>query len=345
MRSYLYNIITGSPKEPIGFLIRWLFLLLSLLYLAGIRLRGIFFKTGLLKSYRLKASVISIGNITWGGTGKTPLVEAICRYFSEHGRRVSLLTRGYGEDENRVLSENMDKVSVLAGGDRVKNALKKETESDVGLFVLDDGFQHAKIKRDLDIVTINATDPFGTGFVIPGGILREPISSLKRADIAVITKTNLVTKEEADIVKNKVLKVNPDMDIFESIHQPILLYSNKSQEQPLGYIKGKNICAVSALGDNGSFIKTLKNLGAHIGSEISYMDHHKYTAADLSAIFDSCAKNQIDTLVTTEKDWVKLKKLIAGPSADNIEILILKIKLRISNEEDFFGRLSSCISG
>lgn len=345
MKEYFYSIITEQPKGPLGFALKFLLIFISLFYLLAVKLRLGLYNLGIFKSCRLRSPVISVGNITWGGTGKTPLVEAICLYFKSHHKRVALLTRGYGMDEDKVLTESMPGVSVLVGKDRIKNAGSAEERCSFDIFVLDDGFQHKRIKRDIDIVAINATDPFGSGLLIPAGILREPISHLSRADLVVITRSDLVGQEELNRIKDDVLRVNPDVEIFGSTHQPVFFYTSKEQTRDPEYIKAKQICAISALGDNHSFAKTLKNMGADIKLKFFYMDHHRYLKEQIDEILKVCEHNDVDTVVTTQKDWIKLKGLLTTPSAERIEFLILHIKLKLYDEEGFFGRLSSVLSG
>ncbi|NQT90823.1 MAG: tetraacyldisaccharide 4'-kinase [Candidatus Omnitrophica bacterium] len=343
MRAYLYNIITERPSGPFGLMLKAGLVFLSLFYLLAINLRLAFYGFGIFKGAQLKVPVISIGNLTWGGTGKTPLVEAICSYFKAQGKKVCLLTRGYGGDEDKALAENMPGVSVLAGKDRVKNARIKEQEAVPDIFVLDDGFQHLRIKRALDIVVVNGADPFGSGLLIPAGILREPVSHLFRADLIIITKTDLVSGDALARIKKVILKAKPGIEILESMHQPVSFYSNKSKEITLESIRGKNVCAVAGLGDNASFLKTLECLGVKIESSLLYMDHHDYKEYDFDDIISVCNHKKIDTVVTTQKDWVKLKRLV--PDSCKLEFLVLRIKLKVKDEEGLFGRLSAVLPG
>lgn len=318
--------------------------MISLFYFLAVELRLAAYKLGIFKSHRLSVPVISVGNITWGGTGKTPLVEAICLYFSSQGKKIAILTRGYGMDEDKVLTENMPGVSVLVGRDRVRNAKSAEDTGRFDIFILDDGFQHLRIRRDIDIVAINAANPFGNGHLIPAGILREPVSHLSRADLTVITRSNMADPAALNRIKKDISRVNPDAEIFDSLHQPVSFYSSRGEELALEYIKGKRIGALSGLGDNRSFIRTLKDLGAEVGTEFFYPDHHAYRKSETDRVIEECGKNSIDTVVTTQKDWIKLKGLLAEGSR-KIEFLVLKIELKIKDEKKFFSRLSSLLPG
>lgn len=210
LRSYFYNIVTKrQPQGPVGILIKFILTALSVFYLFIISIRFLFYKVGVFRSRRLKSPVISVGNLTWGGTGKTPLVESICLYFKSQGKKAVLLTRGYGSDEDRLLVQNLEGAAVLAGKERIKNALNFCKTNPADIFILDDGFQHLAIKRDIDIVTINAKEPFGGRLLIPAGILREPARSLMRADIAVITKSDLVPEKDLKRLRDKIYDINP----------------------------------------------------------------------------------------------------------------------------------------
>jgi len=345
MRRYFYNIITGKSSPVFGFLIRPILAFLSFLFLIAVKARYFFYKIGIFRSVKLKKPVISVGNITWGGTGKTPLVESILNRFLNDGKRLALLTRGYGEDEDKVISQNIPGVSVLRGKRRLVNALKAQEDSSLDIFLMDDGFQHFRIKRDANIVTINATDPIGSGFLIPAGILREPLDSLKRADMVVITKSDLVDKERLSSIKSLIRGVASGIDIFEAIHEPVCFYTVSGDKEPIDFLNGKRACAISGLADNDSFFVTLKRLNVSVVSRLSYMDHHKYLGTDMDKIKEVVKNNNVDVIVTTEKDWIKLKSIIKPPSLNGVDLFILKIEVRVKENGIFYRRLSTLLSG
>ena len=344
MRKYIYNIITGTPKEPLGFLIKILLILLSFLYYIAISLRRFLYKKGVFLSKELDSPVVSIGNITWGGTGKTPLSDKICKYLKASNRKPALLIRGYGSDEDRLHVLNLNDIPVATGKDRYSNALRLKQEQGSDIFILDDGVQHLNLARKVDIVTINANNPFGNNFLIPAGILREPLSSLSRADIAVITKSDTVEKDTLLFIKSKILKANNSISIYEAVHSPVSLIDTSGNVVDLEYIRNKKICALSGLGDNNSFLSTLKNLRASIGLEALYMDHHNYLESDLSNIIANAKKENISTIVTTQKDWVKIEELYNKIDSPGIDFFVLKIEIKIKDEEDFLHRLHTLLS-
>lgn len=345
MRAYFYNIVTGKNLTVLGTAIRPLLIALSFVFSSAVAIRLFLYKIGLLRSVKTETPVISVGNITWGGTGKTPLIEMLLRKYRSQDRRPALLTRGYGNDEEKVISGDIPGVEVLSGKNRLLNALSAQRDIKPDIFIMDDGFQHMRIKRDADIVTINATDPFGNGLLIPAGILREPLRALRRADIIVITKSDIAGKAKVSEIKDEIRRAAGDIPVFEAVHEPLFFYTASGEKLPLEHIKGERICQISGLADNDSFTSMLDRLGAVLASRIFYMDHHKYVRADAAKIAASALKEGVKTAATTEKDWVKLKSIVKGFSPDRLEFIVLKIGLRIKEDEIFHRRLSAILSG
>jgi len=285
------------------------------------------YKYGILKSYRPKCKVISVGNITLGGTGKTPLVIAIARHLRDSGKKVAILSRGYkGEkgsntsDEIELFKRHLPDVPVFAGRDRVASAREAESGSSPQVILLDDGFQHWRIKRDLDIVTINGRNPFGNGYLIPRGILREPKPSLSRADLVVVTKGGRIPDE--------IRRVNGRAEIFSSTY---------AAADTAG-IRGKKVAIACAIGDPSSFEDTVLSLGAQIVRKFIFMDHHAYSASDVERIASETAASGADTVMVTEKDMVKISRLAKGSA---VRFAAVGIEMKIDDEEKFFGRLDS----
>jgi tetraacyldisaccharide 4'-kinase len=345
MKKYFYNIITGKNKTVFGIILKFFLFFLSFLFFLGVKARFFMYKFGLLRSVGLSAPVISIGNLTWGGTGKTPLVEAILIYMSSKGLKTALLTRGYGQDEDRLISSKLPDISVIKGKKRAYNAVNFQKKHNPDIFVIDDGFQHLKIKRDIDIVTINATQPFGNRLLIPAGILREPIGALRRAHIAMITKSDLVSEQSLSALKSRIKNISPDIDIFCSRHTPNFFYTANGEKKPLEYIKDKNIICVSGLADNDAFIKAIRRLRARVCRNLSYIDHYSYSDHDLSELKNISQNCNLNIAVTTEKDWVKLKYLKLSILEKDIEFLILRIELEVDKDEAFYSRLSAVLPG
>lgn len=302
-----------------------------------------------MKSYRCACKVISVGNITLGGTGKTPLVVTLAGNLNDSGKKVAVLSRGYGgdrvtSDEVELLKKRLPCVPVLVGRDRIKTAREADESLKADVILLDDGFQHWRLKRDLDIVTLDINDPFGNGRLIPRGTLREPLSSLKRADIFVLTKVGF---EGDSIAKAQGLKarlgvINADAAVFTSSYIPSRLFDVAGPEElKLSFIDNKKIALVCAIGEPESFEDTAKALGADIVLRSFFMDHHKYTENDIKKIIDECKVKEIDVVLTTEKDTPRLTHLSSLVTHNSIRLLALGIEMKIDNEEKFFGRLYS----
>ena len=214
----MYDLMTDKRQDPLSCAIKACLLLISYAYGALIALHHFFYKVNLLKSYEAKIPVISVGNITLGGTGKTPFVITLAKKLSQK-TNVGVLIRGYGEDEWKMLEGALggNGAQILVGRDRVKNA--KRAEASAGCLILDDGFQHRRLKRDLDIVLVNCASPFGNEHLFPRGILREPKKSLKRASIIVLTKIDNARGAMTEIEKT-LKKLAPGKPIMKAKHKP-----------------------------------------------------------------------------------------------------------------------------
>ncbi|MDD5504250.1 MAG: tetraacyldisaccharide 4'-kinase [Candidatus Omnitrophica bacterium] len=341
MKRYFHNLITGERRVAFGPILRPFLLFASLLFFLAAKVRFFLYKSGVFCCKKLPVPVISVGNITWGGTGKTPLVEAILLWLNAARLSPVLLTRGYGNDEDKMVSSRFPNVFVLSGKRRLRNALNYLKTAHAGVFILDDGFQHLGISRDIDIVTVSAVSPFGNSRLIPAGSLREPISALKRADIIVLTKADLVTDKQLSRISRFVRAASNGALIFYARHVPVSLKISGIREKGLEYIKGKQVICVSALADNRSFVKTVENLGATCVDSFSYIDHHLYTGCDVDRILQASKRRGVDIVLTTEKDWVKLAPLTAKPGIGGIEFTVLRVELKITEEEVFYGRLSA----
>lgn len=303
------------------------------LYGRGANVRNALYDRGTFASYPLGARTISIGNITVGGTGKTPLVAFVAESLAENGETVCILTRGYGREnpKERVLVSDSENVLVdaktggdepvelahklignaivIADADRVAAAKWALEKVGVSAFVLDDGFQHRRARRDLDIVCVDATDPFGGGNVLPAGRLREPLANLKRADAIVITRANLSWNIED--LKSEILDLNPRAAIFladNSITRVLPLEEFHAKTQSLQRNpKQERVFAFCALGNPTSFFEQLKRENFDLAATKAFPDHHFYTQKDIDDLENQAGESKIDALITTAKDAVKLK--------------------------------------
>jgi len=341
IKNYLLDLATDKIKSPLALVIKSILYLLSLLYGLGLIVMYCLLKLGLIKQKNAGCKVVSIGNITWGGTGKTPAVAYVVNILKGTGRKVAILSRGHAPgqittDETAFLAEEFPGTPILTGRDRVKTAEEAVNSHEADYVVLDDGFQHWRLKRDLDIVLIDGFNPFGNKRLIPSGILREPLSGLKRADIILLTKTDRLPELAVNGLKQQVARINRDAVIACSVHQPIKLVDlDSGADLGLDFLRHKRACMVSAIGDADYFLKTLQDLGASIEERFSFIDHHVYTDGDFNRILQKCRDKKLDIIVTTSKDATKISLLVEKMRVNNkAKVVVVKIGLRITENEE-----------
>ena len=264
--------------------------------------------------------VISVGNITTGGTGKTPFAIMLSERLAARGKNPAVLTRGYGDDEWKMMK------NVFVGRDRVKSA-RKARENGSDILILDDGFQHRRLRRGLDIVLVDSTNPFGNARLFPRGILREPLGTLARADFIVLTKVDKAGYAVSR-VENEIKKIAPQKTFIKAIHKAKGFCNVKSgKAEDISFLKGKKVCALSAICDPSYFRFTLERLGAAIGLEFIYPDHYSYKDSDIKHISEKCKAANIDIIVTTEKDAVKLKALSSISAGGGVFVLEVELEI------------------
>ena len=345
LKEYYLSILYGQQRGFIAALIKSTLSTLTYPYSVVLNTRNIIYKSGVVKSTRLPVKVISIGNITTGGTGKTPLVEFMARYLLEKNKKVAVLSRGYGgknhlqknndnvNDECLILRENLQNVPVLAGKDRVKNGEIAIRDFDVDCLLLDDGFQHLKLKRDLDIVVIDSLNPFGGENLIPRGSLREPLKNLGRADLFIISHCNQSNEQAIKSIYTKLNHINSDAPVCESIHRPVHLESiTDGSIQGPEWLMGKRIYGLSAIGNPESFTYTLKGLGADLIKHRKFHDHHNYNREEIDDVVSEAKTLGADAIVVTQKDIVKIRKMNINES----NLLSLKIEVQITKGIEFY---------
>ncbi|MCX5710088.1 MAG: tetraacyldisaccharide 4'-kinase, partial [Candidatus Omnitrophica bacterium] len=265
-------------------------------------------------------------------------VEYIASLLKEKGRGVAILTRGYGTgEEARMLEENLEGLPVIIDSDRFKGARRAIKEYFADTLILDDGFQQWRLAKDLDIAVIDATNPFGNRNMLPRGILREPLSSLKRADIFMLTKTDMAA--DLNKLKAHLQRLNSKAEIFDSVHKPVSLYrlDKKSELLPLGFLKGKTVAIFCGIGDPASFESLIRSAGAQVAAFFKYPDHHDYTDADLEGIISGAREKNIETIITTEKDAARITN--SGLNDYNSSFFALRVELEIKENERFVKRL------
>ena len=324
---------------------------LSFIYKFLVAIRKIFYETKILSTKSLKCKVISIGNITVGGSGKTPTVEYLSKLLQSKGHKVGIISRGYKRkskstivvtdgkkkpeswehvgDEPFLLAHKLENIPIVVGASRYKagSMMIKKFQPDV--ILIDDGFQHLSLHRDLDIVLVNSKDKESDHKLIPSGKLREPISNLDRADLIIITKSNI--HQPSNYLKNKIENFNRPI-IYNEIQIEDLLQYKNNEINKLEKIANKKVYLFSALGDNESFKKIMGYTDAKIVGHSKYPDHYQYTLDDLNDIEQKATKCNAEFLITTEKDLVKI-------NFQNIKIDIYAVRMKMIFEpKNLYGK-------
>ncbi|MFM8734137.1 MAG: tetraacyldisaccharide 4'-kinase [Pirellulales bacterium] len=310
------RLVDGSARGPGPAAARLALAAASLPYAAAVAARNAAYDRGLLPSFAVDVPVISVGNLTLGGTGKTPLVAWVARLLAEAGRRPAVVSRGYAAAKGERSDEAAELALVLPGvphradRDRVAGA-RAAAAAGADAVVLDDGFQHRRLVRDADIVAIDATDPFGCGRIFPRGLLREPIRGLARASAVVLTRASQVdAARRAEIRAAFAAACGGRLPRawMEAEHRPVALRSATAGVQPLDRLRGARVLAIAGIGNPGAFRTTLASLGCDVADVAVFPDHHPYSTADLGRLADRAAACGADMAVTTLKDLVKIRR-------------------------------------
>jgi len=355
-------------SRPIRLLL-WILKQLSGLYRTVVQLRLLFYSKGILRHHTLGCQVISVGNLTVGGTGKTPVVEIFARELQTAGRRVAILSRGYKKteppflqrltnmltfhesrtpprvvsdgtelllnsamsgDEPYMLASNLPNVAVLVDKDRVKSGRYAINKLGCDTLILDDGFQYLSLKPRVQIVLVDKTNPFGNGHVLPRGILREPVKNIKRADFVFITKSD---GKNTTTLKEQIRLLNPKAEIIECRHCPRYLQHVTGPERlDLETLNGKRVTALSGIAAPAGFESSLETFGAEIIQRRRFADHHRYTQQELIDIINDARRDHADAIITTEKDAVRFPNL----GRYDVPVYFLRVDIEILEGADDF---------
>lgn len=341
----------------------------SLIYKWLVNLRLLGYELGFSGKERLNCFVISLGNITVGGTGKTPTAQRLAKEIRDMGYRVVILNRGYrakfygevgivsdGEslkmdaaqagDEAFMLAKHLPNVPVLIGARRAVTGQYAIEHFGAQVVILDDGFQHWQVIRDFDILLIDAVSVFGNGHLLPRGTLRESMSHISRADVCLMTKVDQAREGSCELIRETVQKYNAAAQIVESIHEPRCLIPLADWSVDLagegvdvGTLNGRRVMAVSAIGNPASFERTLSDLGAEIISSLRYPDHHDYTVAEMEDILRRAESFAAEMIVVTEKDAVKIPAEVAR-EAWRIPVYVICVEVKFkAGAEEFHNEL------
>jgi tetraacyldisaccharide 4'-kinase len=341
-----HRLITGRQRGLWPTLQRAGLRLVSFPYGWVTRLRNALYDRGWKRTHKARVPVVSVGNLTLGGTGKTPCVEYIARYYREQELLVAILSRGYGagegqNDEALVLSANLPDVPHLQGADRVALAHTAVEELESEVLVLDDGFQHRRLARDLDIVLLDATAPWGHGYLFPRGLLRESPRSLQRAGAVVLTRCDQIEPATLAGIRERVAQLAPQAPLAETTHRPVAWVNSAGATLPLEELPGRPWAAFCGVGNPEAFRRTLQDLGGEVAAFRTFPDHHRYGKTDVEEL-DGWARQQATecVVVTTQKDLVKLPLTRIGKR----DLWALRIRLHfLAGQEQFDRKLKDAL--
>lgn len=311
-RTRYLELVRGEARGPLASLARIGLRGAAAAYRGGVAARGFAFDRGLRRIESAPLPVVSVGNLTLGGTGKTPAVEWIARWYRRRGVRVAIVSRGYGateglNDEGLVLDANLPDVPHLQGADRAWLARVAAEELEAQLVVLDDGFQHRRLRRDLDVVLLDALEPFGLGRLFPSGLLREPVGALRRAGLVMLSRAGLVEPARRVEIRAEAERAAGPLAWCESDQVPLELLVEDQPPEPVGRLEGASVAAFCGIGNPDGFRRTLERLGCRIVAFRAFPDHHAYTRADLLDLTDWAGGSGAALALTTQKDSVKLR--------------------------------------
>jgi tetraacyldisaccharide 4'-kinase len=284
--------------------------------------------------------VICIGNVTTGGTGKTPLVIWLAGVMRKKGLACAILTRGYKtrkgrlSDEPAILTKSCPDAKVVVNPNRVAGAARAAQEFKSQVLVMDDGFQHRRLARDLDIVAVDATCPFGGGLMLPAGLLREPLGALKRAGAIVITRSDQATPVQVHLIEEKIGRINPKAVIGRAVHAPVVARMLKGKDMPVGELKGRRAYAFCGIGNPDGFFRTLEHIGVTLVGTRVYDDHWDYSVEDVRDIYRLAETSHAGIVLTTQKDWVKTALAASRECSQDVPLAYLDIRLEFTAGED-----------
>ena len=367
VEAYMLGVIEDRREGFWPSFLRGLLKSLSYLYTAIIQLRVWLFRHRVLRPHELGCQVISIGNLTVGGTGKTPIVEVFARTLQQSGRKVAILSRGYKKDElpfserfakfvtgksdpprvasdgknllldsalsgdePYMLASNLRDVAVIVDPDRVKGGKYAIQELGCDTLILDDGFQYLRLQHRLDIVLVDRTNPFGNRRVLPRGILREPVRNIRRAGFIFITKSN---GDGAEELKNELRRYNGEAEIVECRHSAKRVQDVYTGERhPLEFLKGLEVAAVSGIASPKGFEEELVRLGAKVLYHKRYADHHRYTQQEILDVINVGKRRGARVIITTEKDAVRFPMI----ERRDLPVYFLRVEIEMLSGEQAF---------
>ena len=367
IKKKIERVITGDNKNGYGWFVSFLSMV-SKVYGGAVKLRRIFYKKAVLKSKRLPCPIISIGNITVGGTGKTPMTIYVAQVVKQLGYKVAIISRGYkgkaekgggivsdgkmllmtpeiAGDEPYMIANRLKDVPVIVGKNRFKAGWLAIRKFDSDVIVLDDGFQHLKLRRDLDLVLLDYRKPFGNGHLLPRGVMREPASALLCANAIILTRSDTVNDNETSSSPKKLRPYERKKPVYRTFHHPFVykiingekkIFEKNMQaalRQNSDCIKGRTVFAFSGLADNHNFRQTVKSLKCNVSGYMEFPDHHSYSDRDLKDISAAAKRSMSECLITTEKDYVRIAHKIDWPG----DLFVIGIEIDFGADKKRFN--------
>jgi tetraacyldisaccharide 4'-kinase len=365
---------TSRIKDRRVLLLLWTLHQFSRVFKVIVKTRHLLYAHGIIRHHTLGCQVISIGNVTVGGTGKTPVVEVFARSLQKKGRKVAILSRGYkkkelplaerlvnklllretripprvvsdgknllldsdmGGDEPYMLASNLTDVAVLVDKDRVKSGRYAINRFGCDTLVLDDGFQYLALKHHVEIVLVDSKNPFANGYMLPRGLLREDVRNLGRAHYIFITKCD---GSDNSALKAEIRKLNAKAEMIECTHMARYLTNVfTTVREELSFLKGRSVAAVSGIAAPVGFEREIERLGAHLTQRVQFADHHRYTQQEIIEVINSARDSGAEAIITTEKDAVRFPRL----DRCDLPIYFLRVDIELlSGSEDF----NACIA-
>ncbi len=341
--SQLRDLMSGRWRGPVAAMLRSALNCLEFPYAWIVRRRNARFDSGMQRAARVPAPVVSVGNLTVGGTGKSPFVAWLARWFADRGTAVTIISRGYGSrggrpnDEALELAARLPGVPHLQNPDRVAAARAALSVRPCQVLILDDAFQHRRLSRDLDIVLLDALEPFGYEHLLPRGLLREPVESLARAHVIGLSRSDAVSESRRHEIESRVRQLAPSAVWLELAHEPTRLVSTSRESLDLSVIRGTRIAAFCGIGNPAGFRATLERCGADIAGWLELPDHCAYDESQISRICHWLSSLDVAHVLCTRKDLVKIPHdNLAGKPLWAVEIELQIIRGR----EELHGKLA-----
>jgi len=375
---YAVDVILERKEGGRANALKFVLGILAIAYKRAVQTRLALYRRRILRPQELGCPVISIGNLTVGGTGKTPVAEMLARELQKRGRRVAILSRGYKSvprpfvqrlqnrifkhldlfpprivsdgnrvlldsrragDEPHMLAKNLPGVCVLVDKDRVKSGLHALRHFDSDVLLLDDGLQYQRLRHRLDVVLVDRQSPFGNEHLLPRGTLREPPSNLRRASFIIVTKSG---PEPDTALMSRLRRLNPTAAIIECDHAPRHWQDILTGEKlPLEHLKGCHVGAMSGIARPESFEDAVRRLGANVEITKAFADHHRFTKKEIFRFLEWCDRRSLDALVTTEKDAVRFPEI----DDPRVPMLYLRVEIEILRGREHWDDLLNRVAG